>query len=224
MSPTDELILSVRSVLALLSVLPGLWIAGRFVRRASLWDAQIGAASPVLGRLPGLAMWLALGFLFASPLIDLVDLMSSLFLVFAPSSLIPSFSVLWGSASYWLHVALTSLLLVASYALAVWGGSALLRSLRGRLFPQRPLSAVEKAFCLLALGALVSRFTETLVGGIVGAQFPALYGVLYSLGLYGSGGYAAGWILAIAGMGVVVWILVSRLGTFRRQEGVPAQR
>jgi len=211
MSAADELVISIRSILVPLALIPGLWIAGRIVRRASPWLAPPGALPGSLGWLPPLVLWLALGALFATPVIDIVDLLSSFFLTFAPWSIVPGFSILWGAVPYSLHIILTSLLLLASYALGIWAGTALLRAFRGRLFPQSPPSAIEKAFILLAIGSLASNFTNILVSGILGVQVFALYGILYNIGLYGRAGYAAGWAVAMLTLILVVLVIASRL-------------
>ena len=218
MSTTDELILGVSSILALLSLIPGLWIAGWTVRRVSPWLAPPAGLPERLGRVPLLALWLGLGALFASPVIDIVDLICSFFLVLAPSSLVPTFSLLWGEAPYRLHIILTSLLLLASYAFGIWAGSALVRTLRGRLFPHHPPGNIEKAFYLLALGSLINSFTKFLVGGILHVQIPSLYGAFYDIGLYGPAGYAAGWTIAIAALMLVVLALTFRLQGFQENE------
>jgi len=218
MSATDELILGVNSILALLSLIPGLWIAGWTIRRVSPWLAAPAGLPERLGRVQLLVLWLGLGGLFASPVIDFVNLICSLFLIFVPSSLVPTFSLLWGEAPYRLHIILTSLLRLASYAFGIWAGSALVRTLRGRIFPQDPPGNIEKAFYLLALGSLINSFTMFLVAGILHVQIPTLYGAFYDIGLYGPAGYAAGWIIAIAALTLVVLALAFRLRRFQEDE------
>jgi hypothetical protein len=211
MLATDQLLTGIYSVLVPLALIPGLWIAGRIVRRAGPWLARPRGLPGGAGRLPSLVLWLALGGLFASPVIDIADLLRTISLVLAASSEQPRFSILWGAAPFRLHFSLTTILLLVSYGLGIWAGGALLAALRGRLSPDYQPAAIEKAFFLLAVGSMASNFTKILVIGILGLQVPALYGILYEIGLYGRAGYAAGWALAMLTLVLAILVIGSRL-------------
>ena len=171
MSNPANLVLVSTSLLRLVSILVGLWLASRFEPRiASLLQGD-GTRPP--GPVPRTLLWLALGSIFAIPLFDLIGLLQMLVELIAPASwglADGSVATFWGSAPPRLFDALSGGTTLAVYAGAY---SLLWRHLRDRFSPilsALARSTADRILLSLASAGLINLMVTTIVVSVVFVQ------------------------------------------------------
>ncbi len=189
-------------------MIPGLWIAGRWLPDVEEWYRRIGAESLPSSRAVELIAWLVLGMLFTAPLLDLLNLLFWLTrLALGPAVDMGSLSTIWGTAPLPVYVGLTSLTTIAVYALVV--------SIGYRHWPEEeapeadaaPSLALEEWFVLLAAAALVNHLVSAILNQVVWFPVPPSLqpGQLGSVGLVGA------FLLGLAILAVILLVMLNAL-------------
>ncbi len=208
MSPM-ELFTLVNQLVTPLALLPGLWIAARWLPDAKEWLASVAARSVSESRTAQLLMWLVLGMLFAAPVQDLV---STLFAVvrlgFGPAGSMGRMSTVWGSESFAVFSGIVSLTMIGVYVAVVWLGYRLWPEEENGQTEATHSLAVEEWFILLAIASLVNRFVQSIVLSLIWLPVPNSLemGRLSSVGFFGA------WLLALVILAGILLLLLNRLG------------
>jgi hypothetical protein len=126
----SELVSIFYNTALVLAFLAGLWMSGRFIRRAMLSLRGFRPVEDKPQRLAPRALlvfaWLALGGLLAAPFRDLLLLLQSLSTLVFSSDSSTRLVTFWGSAPPQLDSLMLLLLMLVVYAIVIWAGRIIL--------------------------------------------------------------------------------------------------
>lgn len=206
MSPGDYAELALQLV-APISMLVGLWVTGRWLPAVKSWLSEIGAGSISSSRAGQLVLWLALGLLFANPVLDLLRaLVTVARLAVGPLANVGTMSTIWGQIPFWLYSEIDVLMTLVVYLLVLWAGA--------RVWPRpaeesgaRSFLLLEEWFVLFASASLVNHFIENVVLSIIWLPVPnaAELERLFPVGFFGA------WLLALAIVAVIFLVLLNSI-------------
>jgi len=192
----------INNLLFLLTIIPGLWVAGKFMPliRAGLLPAQ--EDSPLTNRLAMAVAWLTLGGLFAVPFTNLLSVATAL-IPFLPQG---EFTNSWGQAPWWTFSLFLALLMLMVYLLVWWGGKTILEEGRLSILQSQPLTGLQRTFLLLLAGSLVYSAVNKVVVQFIWVRIPFLETV--NRGIWG---FIACLLAALLLLLMILAILYSRL-------------
>lgn len=145
---------TISNVIMFLAVIPALWLSGRIILRTSIRS----------DRAIQLFLWLVLGGFFLIPLIDLLaNLRSLVSLIVSPEENVVQVQLFLGTTSWFLYSALSLVVAVAIYAIAIIYGSRFLTEHGQPVIKQLSLNSIEQAFIVLGLAGLMN----SMIRGIV---------------------------------------------------------
>jgi hypothetical protein len=190
---TQDIFQSVYSLLLILTLLSGLWLAWRLLRHLSSILPWLTPDLESESHWPFLVVWLILGGLFAAPFTDLVLIIQKTFTFVMPTfsgTSLGDIVSFWGSVPVQLDSILTISLMVVLYFLACRLGIAVYRSGKLAFLDSLGLERLDQSMILLAFASLFTHVVHDFVYRLVWFQFPGnpYRGVL---------GYLIGWIIAV---------------------------
>ena len=208
MSPFYVLMLASQLTVPL-ALIPGLWIAVRWLPDVNAWLSGIGIPLAT-SRMGQLMVWIGLGVLFANPLMDFLGALFSVLQLFVrPAGDPGTMSTVWGQGSFSVYSGISTLMTLVIYVLVVWVGF--------RLWPEAEMEeegvtttnslATEEWFVLLAVASLVNRFVLAVVQSIIWLPIPnsVEMGRLSSVGFFGA------WLIGLAVLAVILLVLLNSL-------------
>jgi len=208
MSAPSYILNTIYSLAWLLAIIFALWIAGRIILR-NISQVQENKDDMALERPLILMIWLALGGLFAIPLLDLIGIIDAFVETFVPLFAIPAsqFVTVSGTEPWPLFTGMRGALLLLVYGLALWLGLKVLRIWNIPIDFSIRVTPFEKVFMILAFGGLAYRAVDAVVGVVISSAATALS---FRLGaqLAGDG---ISWILALLLLGLILLIMLNRL-------------
>jgi hypothetical protein len=141
---------SMANVLAILAFIVGLWMAGQLLPRMLAW-IRARELRDQLSQMPArVLLWVALGTLLSSPLIDGVSWLANLVNVLLAPSTGGEFSTALGSVSTRVYASFPLFLAIGVYWVTLWLGQAFL-ALPGRF------TRTERVFLILTVASLLYR-------------------------------------------------------------------
>ena len=208
MSEPSNILNAIYSLAWLLAVIFALWIAGRIILR-NISQVREHKDDMVLERPLILMTWLALGGLFAIPLLDLIGLLRAFVETFIPLFTIPAsqFVTVSGTEPWPLFTGMRGVLFLLVYGLALWLGLKVLRIWNVPIGLSIRVTPFEKVFVILAFGGLAYRAVYAVVGLVISSGATALSFRLGSQ-LAGEG---LSWILALLLLGLILLVMLNRL-------------
>jgi hypothetical protein len=208
MSEPSNILNAIYSLAWLLAVIFALWIAGRIILR-NISQVREHKDDMVLERPLILMTWLALGGLFAIPLLDLIGLLRAFVETFVPLFTIPAsqFVTVSGTEPWPLFTGMRGVLFLLVYGLALWLGLKVLRIWNVPIGLSIRVTPFEKVFVILAFGGLAYRAVYAVVGLVISSGATALSFRLGSQ-LAGEG---LSWILALLLLGLILLVMLNRL-------------
>ncbi len=208
MSPFNLLMLASQLIIPL-AVIPGLWIAARWLPDVNAGLSRIGV--PIeRSRVEQLIVWIGLGVLFANPVMDLLEaVFSGLQLFVRPAGDPGTMSTVWGQGSFSVYSGISTLMTVVIYVLVVWVGYRLWPEAETQdeeVTTKNPL-ALEEWFVLFAIASLVNGFGLRIVQSIIWLPVPNSVdmGRLSSVGFFGA------WLIGLAVLAVILLVMLNRL-------------
>jgi hypothetical protein len=204
-----------------MTLLPGLWLAYRLMRRLS-------AVVPWLKPDPEgdlhwfhLCAWLVLGGLLSAPFVDLVSVLQGISEL-SPASVLGSLPGQGPSAAYWLNVlfqidvVFRLLLTLIVYALVIRLLMAAYRSGKLAFLNQLGLERLDRIMLMFAFAALADSVVRQFILDVgLGFQLTTILGVP---------GLVAGWVLGLILLALVLNFLGQRLFKLEEQmEGAAGQ-
>ena len=208
MSAPSNILNTIYSLAWLLAIIFALWIAGRIILR-NISQVQENKDDMALERPLILMIWLALGGLFAIPLLDLIGIIDAFVETFVPFFAITAsqFVTVSGTEPWPLFTGMRGALLLLIYGLALWLGLKVLRIWNTPIDLSIRVTPFEKIFMILAFGGLAYRAVDAVVGVVISSAATALSFRLGSQ-LAGDG---ISWILALLLLGLILLIMLNRL-------------
>ena len=208
MSAPSNILNSIYSLAWLLAIIFALWIAGRIILR-NIAQVQEQKDDMVLERPLILMIWLALGGLFAIPLLDLIGIIDAFVETFVPLFAIPAsqFVTVSGTEPWPLFTGMRGALLLLVYGLALWLGLRVLRIWNTPIDLSIRVTPFEKVFMILAFGGLAYRAVDAVMGVVISTGASALSLRLGSQ-LAGDG---ISWILGLLLLGLILLVMANRL-------------
>ena len=212
MSAPSYILDTIYSLAWLLAVIFALWITGRIILR-NISRVQENKDDVALECPLILMVWLALGGLFATPLLDLIGIIDAFLETFVPLFTIPAsqFVTVSGTEPWPLFTVMRAALLLLVYGLALWLGSKVLRIWNIPIDLSIRVTPFEKVFMILSFGGLAHRAVEMIVLDTVtsAASF-------FSLRL-GSQlmGWGLSWVLALLLLGSILLVMLNRLDSLQ---------
>ena len=208
MSAPSYILNTIYSIALLLAVISAPWIAGKIILR-NLSQVQEHKDDTVLERPLILMIWLALGGLFVTPLLDLIGIIDVFVETFVPLFAIPAsqFVTVSGTEPWPLFTSMRGALLLLVYGLALWLGLKVLSIWNIPIDLSIRVTPFEKVFMILAFGGLAYRAVVTVVGLVISSGATALSFRLGSQ-LAGEG---ISWILALLLLGLILLIMLNCL-------------
>lgn len=208
MSAPSYVLNTIYSLAWLLAIIFALWIAGRIILR-NISQVQENKDDMALERPLILMIWLALGGLFAIPLLDLIGIIDAFVETFVPLFAIPAsqFVTISGTEPWPLFTGMRGALLLLVYGLALWLGLRVLRIWNTPIDLSIRVTPFEKVFMILAFGGLAYRAVDAVVGLVISTGASALSLRLGSQ-LAGDG---ISWILALLLLGLILLVMLNRL-------------
>jgi hypothetical protein len=160
-----QLISSVESAAMFLVTFPALWISGRIILRNYA----------VENRALQIFLWLALGGLILTPLIDFIRYLSYvLYLIIPSSDKFNNVSVFLGMAPYLYYTTITLVLGIAVYSLAFYHSRKLVAQSKLPFIQGLQISNWEFGFVLLGIAGLVNHMVSRIVVNFVSIYIPSL--------------------------------------------------
>lgn len=208
MSAPSYILNTIYSLAWLLAVIFALWIAGRMILR-NISQVQEHKDDMAFERPLILMIWLALGGLFAIPLLDLIGIIDAFVETFVPLFAIPAsqFVTVSGTEPWPLFTGMRGALFLLVYGLALWLGLKVLRIWNIPIDLSIRVTPFEKVFVILAFGGLAYRAVDAVVGLVVSSGATAL-----SLRLGSQpAGERISWILGLLLLGLILLVMVNRL-------------
>ena len=217
MSAPSNILNTIYSLTWLLAIIFALWIAGRIILR-NIAQVQEHKDDMVLERPLILMIWLALGGLFATPLLELLGIIDAFVETFVPLFTIPTsqFVTVSGTEPWPLFTGIRGALFLLVYGLALWLGLKVLRIWNIPIDLSIRVTPFEKVFMILAFGGLAYGAVNAVVGLVISSGATALSFRLGSQ-LAGDG---ISWILALLLLGLILLVMANRLDA-RLQEDNP---
>ena len=208
MSPFEMLMLASQLTVPL-TLIPGLWIAVRWLPDVNAWLSGIGIPLAT-SRMGQLMVWIGLGVLFANPLMDFLGALFSVLQLFVrPAGDPGTMSTVWGQGSFSVYSGISTIMTLVIYVLVVWVGY--------RLWPEAETEeegvttnnslSLEEWFVLLAVGSLVNQFVLSIVQSIIWLPVPNSVdmGRLSSVGFFGA------WLIGLAVLAAILIVLLNSL-------------
>ena len=208
MSAPSNILNTIYSLAWLLAIIFALWIAGRIILR-NISQVQENKDDMALERPLILMIWLALGGLFAIPLLDLIGIIDAFVETFVPLFAIPAsqFVTVSGTEPWPLFTGMRGALFLLVYGLALWLGLKVLRIWNIPIDLSIRVTPFEKVFMILAFGGLAYRAVDAVVGVVISTGASALSLRLGSQ-LAGDG---ISWILGLLLLGLILLVMANRL-------------
>ena len=208
MSAPSNILNTSYSLAWLLAIIFTLWIAGKIILR-NISQVQENKDDMALERPLILMIWLALGGLFAIPLLDLIGIIDAFVETFVPLFAIPAsqFVTVSGTEPWPLFTGMRGALLLLVYGLALWLGLRVLRIWNTPIDLSIRVTPFEKVFMILAFGGLAYRAVDAVVGVVISTGASALSLRLGSQ-LAGDG---ISWILGLLLLGLILLVMANRL-------------
>ncbi len=206
MSPGDYAELALQLV-APISMIVGLWVTARWLPAVKSWLSGIDSGSISSSRAGQLVLWLALGLLFANPVLDLLRVLVTVVrLAFGPLANVGTMSTIWGEIPFWLYSENSVLMTLVIYLLVLWAGSRVWPK-RAEESGARSFLVLEEWFVLFASASLVNHFVENIVLTIIWLPVPSVAELerLFPVGFFGA------WLLALAIMATILLVLLNSI-------------
>jgi len=206
---------TVYSLAWLFAIIFALWIAGRIILR-NIFQVQENKDDIALKRPLILTIWLALGGLFATPLLDLIGIIDAFVETFVPLFAIPAsqFVTVSGTEPWPLFTGMRGALFLLVYGLALWLGLKVLSIGNIPTDLSIRVTPIEKVFMILAFGGQVYRAVYTVVGLVISSGATVLSFRLGSQ-LAGDG---ISWILALLLLGLILLVMLNRLDVSMKED------
>jgi len=213
MSAPSYILNTIYSLTWLLAVIFALWIAGRIILR-NISQVQENKDDVALEYPLILMIWLALGGLFAIPLLDLIGIIDAFLETFVPLFAIPAsqFVTVSGTEPWPLFTVMRGALLLLVYGLALWLGLKVLRIWNIQIDLSIRVTPFEKVFMILSFGGLAHRAVEMIVLNTVTSVASAFSLQLGSQLL----GWGISWILALLLLGIILLAMLNRLNAHKQ--------
>ncbi|MDD5371656.1 MAG: hypothetical protein PHQ40_21455 [Anaerolineaceae bacterium] len=155
----------IANLLAILAFTVGLWMAGRLLPRVLAW-IRVRELRDQLSQMPArVLLWIALGALLSSPLIDGVSWLANLVNVLLAPSTGGEFSTALGSVSIRVYASFPLFLAFGVYWVTLWLGQEFL-GLPGRF------TRTERTFLILTVASLVYRGIHGIFPQVFTFQLP----------------------------------------------------
>ncbi len=165
MNDSMQLISSVESAAIFLVTLPALWISGRIILRNYA----------VENRALQIFLWLTLGGLILTSLVDFIRYLSYvLYLIIPSADKVGSASVFLGKAPYLYYSTITLVLGIAVYGLALYYARKLVAQSKLPFIQGLQISKWEFGFVLLGIAGLVNHMVGGIIVNFVTIYFPSL--------------------------------------------------
>lgn len=187
------------SILALLSVIVGLWVAGRLLPTVMVWLKSKYPNRLLSSQFSRITLWIALGALFTLPLLDLISWLRNLISVLLIPQSGGAFSTMFGTVSPQIYLLFPLLLMTAIYIIILYYGNDFLS--KSRQFHQ-----IERFFIVLTIASLVYRGINTIFAQVLSFQLP-LINIQQNYG-------AIGYLLEVLVGGVIFIIILFGLNQF----------
>lgn len=196
---------SIFGVLGLLTVIPALWVAKRWLAQLLLWLNRRSSGDLAGNQTIRLILWLALGGLFAKPLLEILGWLRSLItlLAFTEQGIV---GYGMGTVPPSTFSLLSLLLMLAVYGFVIWSGKGLLSKSAPLSSNEQP-SRVDMWFALLATASMVFTVIRLIVMQVVLFEFPNQL----QPDDYGALGFLVAWVAGIILTAFLLVILDSQL-------------
>jgi hypothetical protein len=165
------------NILAILAVIAGLYISGKFLPSLIAWVHIKNPSSPLLSQFPKIIIWLALGALFTAPLLDLINAFSILINVTLAAQGASEYPFLLGTVSPRVYFLFPLLLMLGVYALIIYFGKDYISS-------SKQFRQTERTFIILAIASLIFSAINSVFTQVLSFQAPFL-NVQQNFGLVG---------------------------------------
>jgi len=214
MSAPSYILDIIYSLAWLLAVIFALWMAGRMILR-NISQVQENKDDMASERPLILMVWLALGGLFAIPLLDFIGIIDAFVETFVPLFAIPAsqFVTVSGTEPWPLFTIMRGALLLLVYGFTLWLGLKVLRIWNIPIDLSIRVTPFEKVFMILSFGGLAHRAVEMIVLDTVTSAAS-----VFSLRL-GSQlmGWGISWILALLLLGIILLAMLNRLDSLQQK-------
>lgn len=153
------------SFLALLCIIVGLWVAGKFLPSCINWICPEDHNELLSQPFAKIILWLALGGLFTLPLLDFVRWLGNLASIAFMGQGDNGFSTSLGLIPSWVYLGFTLFLMLVLYGIVVWFALAYLKT------PDQ-FNQTNRIFIVLSIASLFYRGVYNIFTYIFSVQLP----------------------------------------------------
>jgi len=197
-----QIVNSVSNLILFLAIIPALWVSGRIILRNPF----------AANRAITLFLWLVLGGFFLIPLVDLLSYLRSLIsLLVSPEENMMQVQLFLGTTSWFLYSAISLVVAVAIYAVAIIYGKKVLTEHGQPVIERLSLNDMEQTFLILGLAGLLS----SMIHGIVGNFLWILNTESTRTVTLGDWGVILGWVLGFFILIVAILLMNLKLENAR---------